>query len=61
VESLTAIIEHEDHGFEVIGYHEFCARTGRQPKGEEPAHPPMPRRLLPAPATHPAQPELLAA
>jgi UDP-2,3-diacylglucosamine pyrophosphatase LpxH len=61
VESLTAIIEHEDHGFEVIGYHDFCARTGRQPKGAEPAFPMVPRRLLPAPATHPAQPELLAA
>ena len=37
VESMTAIIEHEDHTFEVLSYHDFCARTGREPKGTEPS------------------------
>jgi UDP-2,3-diacylglucosamine pyrophosphatase LpxH/glycosyltransferase involved in cell wall biosynthesis len=33
VESLTAVVEHEDGKFEVITYHEFCRRTNRNPKG----------------------------
>jgi UDP-2,3-diacylglucosamine pyrophosphatase LpxH len=39
VESMTAIIEHTDHRFEVLSYHDFCTRTGRQPKGIEPSYP----------------------
>jgi len=60
VESMTAIIEHHDHGFEVLSYHEFCTRTGRQPKGIEPSHPMEEMRpvFLPAAA---AQPGLIAA
>lgn len=59
VESMTAIIEHDDHRFEVLGYHDFCLLTGRQAKGCEPSYslpkpPPRPALLLPAP-------ELLAA
>ena len=37
VESMTAIIEHDDHTFEVLSYHDFCTRTGREPKGTEPS------------------------
>lgn len=33
VESLTAVVEHLDRTFEVITYADFCARSGRQPKG----------------------------
>jgi UDP-2,3-diacylglucosamine pyrophosphatase LpxH len=33
VESMTAILEHEDGRFEVVSYHDFCERTGREPKG----------------------------
>jgi UDP-2,3-diacylglucosamine pyrophosphatase LpxH len=33
VESMTAILEHDDGRFEVITYHDFCERTNRQPKG----------------------------
>jgi UDP-2,3-diacylglucosamine pyrophosphatase LpxH len=34
VESLTAIVEHEDGEFEVITYDQFCERTHRNPKGD---------------------------
>ncbi len=37
VESMTAIIEHDDHTFEVLSYHDFCTRTGREPKGTVPS------------------------
>ena len=37
VESMTAIIEHADSTFEVVSYHDFCARTGREPKGTVPS------------------------
>lgn len=60
VESMTAIVEHLDHSFQVISYHDFCAMTGREPKGMVPsvdvsriAQRPL---ALPAPA-----PELAAA
>lgn len=33
VESLTAILEHDNGEFEVITYADFCQRTNRQPKG----------------------------
>lgn len=33
VESLTAIIEHDNGEFEVITYDQFCERTNREPKG----------------------------
>lgn len=33
VESLTAVVEHLDRSFEVITYADFCARSGREPKG----------------------------
>lgn len=33
VESMTAIIEHDNGEFEVISYDDFCQRTNRQPKG----------------------------
>lgn len=33
VESLTAILEHENGEFEVITYDQFCERTNREPKG----------------------------
>lgn len=33
VESLTAILEHDDGEFEVITYDQFCERTNREPKG----------------------------
>ncbi|MCX6857954.1 MAG: UDP-2,3-diacylglucosamine diphosphatase [Verrucomicrobia bacterium] len=33
VESMTAILEHDNGDFEVISYDDFCARTNRQPKG----------------------------
>lgn len=56
VESMTAIIEHHDHRFEVLSYHDFCLRTGRQPKGIEPSHPLKEVRPVFLPA-----PELLAA
>jgi hypothetical protein len=59
---MTAIIEHHDHRFEVLSYHDFCERTGRQPKGIEPSHPLEETRsrpfVLPIPA---AAPELMAA
>jgi UDP-2,3-diacylglucosamine pyrophosphatase LpxH len=60
VESMTAIIEHHDHRFEVLSYHEFCLRTGRQPKGIEPSHPLEEMRPLPLPAAA-TLPDLLAA
>ena len=34
---MTAIIEHHDNRFEVVSYHDFCERTGREPKGTEPS------------------------
>jgi UDP-2,3-diacylglucosamine pyrophosphatase LpxH len=34
VESLTAILEHDDGRFEVITYSQFCQRTNREPKGD---------------------------
>lgn len=34
VESLTAILEHDDGRFEVITYGQFCERTNREPKGD---------------------------
>ncbi len=37
VESMTAILEYHDNRFEVINYHEFCRRTGREPKGDNPS------------------------
>jgi UDP-2,3-diacylglucosamine pyrophosphatase LpxH len=63
VESMTAIVEHLDRRFEILSYHEFCALTGRKPKGTEPSAPMVPvataRPLyLPAPAP---VPELIAA
>jgi UDP-2,3-diacylglucosamine pyrophosphatase LpxH len=60
VESMTAIVEHLDEGFEVLSYHDFCLLTGRLPKGTEPSHPLVGQRTrsLPVPA---AIPELLAA
>ncbi len=33
VESMTAILEHDNGDFEVISYDDFCQRTNRQPKG----------------------------
>lgn len=33
VESMTAILEHDNGEFEVISYADFCQRTNRQPKG----------------------------
>ncbi len=33
VESLTAILEHDDGEFEVVTYDQFCERTNREPKG----------------------------
>jgi UDP-2,3-diacylglucosamine pyrophosphatase LpxH len=33
VESMTAVVEHLDRSFEVITYGDFCARSGRKPKG----------------------------
>ncbi|MDB6006321.1 MAG: metallophosphoesterase, partial [Prosthecobacter sp.] len=33
VESMTAIGEHLDGSFEIIGYLDFCQRTNRDPKG----------------------------
>ena len=33
VESMTAVVEHLDRTFEVITYADFCARSGREPKG----------------------------
>jgi UDP-2,3-diacylglucosamine pyrophosphatase LpxH len=33
VESMTAILEHDNGDFEVINYDDFCLRTNRQPKG----------------------------
>lgn len=33
VESMTAIVEHDNGEFEVISYADFCQRTNRQPKG----------------------------
>ncbi len=33
VESMTCIVEHHDHTFEILGYMDFCRLTGRQPKG----------------------------
>ena len=33
VESLTAVLEHDDGRFEVITYQQFCERTNREPKG----------------------------
>ncbi len=33
VESMTAIVEHHDHSFQVLNYHDFCSMTGREPKG----------------------------
>lgn len=37
VESMTAIVEHMDHTFELVSYHDFCAMTGREPKGLAPS------------------------
>ncbi|MBB5039455.1 UDP-2,3-diacylglucosamine diphosphatase [Prosthecobacter dejongeii] len=34
VESLTAILEHDNGEFEVITYDQFCERTNREPKGD---------------------------
>lgn len=34
VESMTVVVEHLDRTFEVLSYHDFCALTGRKPKGE---------------------------
>jgi len=34
VESLTAILEHDNGDFEVITYDQFCERTNREPKGD---------------------------
>jgi hypothetical protein len=33
VESLTCIVESYDQRFEIISYADFCALTGRKPKG----------------------------
>jgi len=38
VESLTAVVEHLDHRFEVITYTDFCAQTGRAPKSMYATH-----------------------
>jgi UDP-2,3-diacylglucosamine pyrophosphatase LpxH len=34
VESLTAILEHDNGQFEVVTYNQFCERTNREPKGD---------------------------
>jgi UDP-2,3-diacylglucosamine pyrophosphatase LpxH len=34
VESMTAILEHQDGSFEVVTYDDFCERTNRKPKGD---------------------------
>ncbi|MFN7561704.1 MAG: hypothetical protein ACK5TH_07995, partial [Prosthecobacter sp.] len=60
VESMTAIIEHHDHHFEVLSYHDFCLRTGRQPKGIEPSHPLEHTKVFFLPGSV-SQPDLLAA
>lgn len=37
VESMTAIVEHMDHSFEIVSYQDFCVLTGREPKGLVPS------------------------
>jgi UDP-2,3-diacylglucosamine pyrophosphatase LpxH len=64
VESLTAIVEHEDGRFEVLTYKEFCLRLEAVAQGEsgdaEPIRPVGAPHLVPEPVTWHSEEELAA-